>query len=563
MKKESVFRFSIMLFAFLFINVVAAYAQAQVVKSEIITIVEDEADIEENIFASPQGQTEWIDLRDLEVVKKDTLGPVYQVVDEMPEFPGGNAALMDYLRKNIRYPEVARQFEIEGRVLVRFIVEPDGSIDSVQTAKSLQLMVDREAMRVVAGMPKWKPGKQDGKEVRVESTIPVNFRLADANVKPQENNNVRKDIENVSFTSLVSKVTKGNKEMDSPIVVDDPSDTKNKCISLSTVNSPVKASDTQLMLYCNQPLVYGDTVFFSIKAKAINKQKVTTELHSTPGTRVVTEPFNISEIGTEWTHYSSTYIVNNMRLQTFVFNLAYRAKGNVCYFDDMKIEVHHAKRLTATDVNVKPEFPGGVEALKKYLLENNRFPAQKPASTVYQDISFMVETDGSISNISVLGGLNQQLDEEAIRLVSGMPKWTPATISGIKWRYYVTIPIAFDNMNMVVTRQNDNISDDAVMVAEDMPEFPGGNEACLDFLRSNIRYPVIAQENNIQGRVIVSFVVEVDGSISGAEIVRSVNPSLDREALRVISIMPNWKAGIQRGKPVRVKYTVPVNFRLN
>ena len=96
-----------MLMALLLINVGVAYGQAQVVKSEIITIVEDATDIEENVFASPQGQMEWIDISDLEVVEKDTLGPVYQVVDEMPEFPGGNAALLDYLRKNVLYPEVA------------------------------------------------------------------------------------------------------------------------------------------------------------------------------------------------------------------------------------------------------------------------------------------------------------------------------------------------------------------------------------------------------------------------------------------------------------------------
>ena len=552
MKRETFFKLGLMLTAFSLINVVASHAQAQVSKSEVFTIIEDDDEISEH-----NEQIEF-DTREVIKVEQDTLGPVYQVVDEMPEFPGGNAALTEYLRKNIQYPDIARQFEIEGRVLVRFIVEHDGSVDSVQTAKSLQLLLDREARRVVAKMPKWKPGKQDGKEVRVSYVVPVNFRLADANQTPQENN-VRKDIEKMSFTSLVSMVNKGNKEMNTPIVVDDPSDASNKCLSLSTVKSPTKSSDTQLMLYCNQPFEYGDTIFFSIKAKAINKQKVTTELHSTPGTRMVSEPFNFTEIGMEWTQYSAAYIVNSLRPQTIVFNLADKAKGNVCYFDDMKIEVHHVKRVSAS---TKPEFPGGVEAIKKYLSENNRYPAQKPSSTVYQDVSFIVGDDGSLNDISVVGGLNQQLDEEAIRLITGMPKWIPATINGNKWRSYVTIPIAFDNMNMVVTRQGENSSDQAFIAVEDQPEFPGGAQALLDFLRKNIKYPRICQENNIQGRVLVSFVVEIDGSVTGIQVVKGVNAELDREALRVLSMMPNWKPGIQRGKPVRVKYTVPVNFRL-
>ena len=97
----------------------------------------------------------------------------------------------------------------------------------------------------------------------------------------------------------------------------------------------------------------------------------------------------------------------------------------------------------------------------------------------------------------------------------------------------------------------------------EMPEFPGGQEELLYFLQKNVKYPKIAQENGIQGRVIVQFVVAKDGKIEEAVVVRSGgDPSLDKEALRVIKSMPRWIPGKQRGKPVRVQYTVPVNFRL-
>ena len=99
-------------------------------------------------------------------------------------------------------------------------------------------------------------------------------------------------------------------------------------------------------------------------------------------------------------------------------------------------------------------------------------------------------------------------------------------------------------------------------VVEEMPEFPGGMNELLKYLAKSIKYPVIAQENGIQGRVICAFVVNRDGSIVDAEVLRGVDPSLDKEALRVINAMPKWKPGKQRGKPVRVKYTVPVTFRL-
>lgn len=100
-------------------------------------------------------------------------------------------------------------------------------------------------------------------------------------------------------------------------------------------------------------------------------------------------------------------------------------------------------------------------------------------------------------------------------------------------------------------------------VVEQMPEFPnGGMAGLMQFLSKNIKYPTIAQENGTQGRVTVQFVVNADGSIVDAKVIRGVDPYLDKEALRVINSMPKWKPGMQRGKAVRVKYTVPVMFRL-
>jgi len=99
-------------------------------------------------------------------------------------------------------------------------------------------------------------------------------------------------------------------------------------------------------------------------------------------------------------------------------------------------------------------------------------------------------------------------------------------------------------------------------IVEEMPEFPGGEAALRSFIAKSINYPVIAQENGIQGKVYVTFVVDRDGGISEAKIARGVDPSLDKEALRVVNSLPKWKPGKQRGKPVRVSYTVPISFVL-
>jgi len=99
-------------------------------------------------------------------------------------------------------------------------------------------------------------------------------------------------------------------------------------------------------------------------------------------------------------------------------------------------------------------------------------------------------------------------------------------------------------------------------IVENMPEFPGGELALRKFIANAIKYPVIAQENGIQGKVYVNFVVDKDGSVSNARIARGVDASLDKEALRVVNSLPKWKPGMQRGKPVRVSYTVPISFVL-
>ena len=105
-------------------------------------------------------------------------------------------------------------------------------------------------------------------------------------------------------------------------------------------------------------------------------------------------------------------------------------------------------------------------------------------------------------------------------------------------------------------------SDKVYDVVEQMPSFPGGNGALLEYLATHVKYPVVAQKNGAQGRVIVSFVVECDGSIADVRVERSVDPSLDREAIRVVSSMPRWSPGKLNGYIVRVKYSVPVAFKL-
>ena len=152
----------------------------------------------------------------------------------------------------------------------------------------------------------------------------------------------------------------------------------------------------------------------------------------------------------------------------------------------------------------------------------------------------------AVQEVEVLNVVEDNVETESIEVNTEDDKETEVVISAP-----VEAPVEEEEEEVVF------------VVVESMPEFPGGQQALFKYLSENIKYPVIAQENGIQGRVICQFVVNKDGSIVDVEVVRSGgDPSLDKEAIRVIKSMPKWKPGKQRGKPVRVKYTVPVNFKL-
>ena len=148
--------------------------------SETIEIVEDDAEIEETIIASDEDMGEVVEIQNIEnvvVEEPEKEEEIFQVVEAMPEFPGGTAELMKWLQKNIKYPSISQENGVQGRVIVQFVVNRDGSIVDPVVLRSVDPYLDKEALRVVSAMPKWKLGEQRGKTVRVKFTLPIQFRL--------------------------------------------------------------------------------------------------------------------------------------------------------------------------------------------------------------------------------------------------------------------------------------------------------------------------------------------------------------------------------------------------
>ena len=148
--------------------------------AELLEIVDDKADIEETTTIINEDNQARVEVKyvPVQVVEEEPEEQtIFEVVENMPDFPGGQAALMQYLAKNIKYPTIAQENGTQGRVIIQFVVERDGSISDVHVARGVDPYLDKEAVRVVKSMPKWLPGKQNGKAVRVKFTVPVMFRL--------------------------------------------------------------------------------------------------------------------------------------------------------------------------------------------------------------------------------------------------------------------------------------------------------------------------------------------------------------------------------------------------
>ena len=140
---------------------------------EVIEIVEDEVEIENEIEIE---DTESDEDEEIEIEEEDD-DEFFMVVENMPEFPGGDLGLMKYIQKNVKYPAIAKEYNITGKVYVSFIVDKSGSVTNVKVVRGVDKNLDAEAVRVVKLLPKYKPGKQRGKAVRVMFTIPINFTL--------------------------------------------------------------------------------------------------------------------------------------------------------------------------------------------------------------------------------------------------------------------------------------------------------------------------------------------------------------------------------------------------
>ena len=312
--------------------------------------------------------------------------------------------MIKFLSDNVKYPAECEKQGVQGRVILRIVIDKDGSVTDIEVEKSVHPLLDAEAVRVASSMPRWQPATKDGQPVRIRYSLPITFSL---NTPATE-----KDSENVGQASRDRDAT----------------------------------------------------------------------------------------------------------------------------------------------------FPGGLEAIRKYLDKNFVRPLECSNIEGNMEVAFIVDEEGKVSIVEVTKSLHPKLDKALTQVFMNMPKWQPAMRDGKPRQMRFTMPLRYfqnaplqDNFRIFYNEKGQLVT---------MPQFPGGKEKLKEFLSKNLKYPVECEASGITGKVVVGFVVEKDGKVTQVKLNRSSDPAFNMEAYRVMKKMPRWIPGKVGDEPITVRYKLDINFRL-
>jgi TonB family protein len=251
--------------------------------------------------------------------------------------------------------------------------------------------------------------------------------------------------------------------------------------------------------------------------------------------------------------------------------------------------------IYTSNVDKSPIFNGEIGSEVDYIIDHYRRPADAPEKVMNVEIAFVVEKNGKLSNIEIKGhqhltskGVEERpvppsVKKEVMRILTTMPTWTPATKNGKVVRYKIEFFVsvmdretkAKEAREMAEAREKkireSKASGKVYDVTDIRPFFPGGDAALLPWIKANIKYPAKAKEKGVTGRVVVTFIVEIDGSLSDIKIIRNTAPEFkaefEAEAIRLVKAMPAWDPAkiiidrtTDRTEDVRYRYTCPIVF---
>ena len=240
-----------------------------------------------------------------------------------------------------------------------------------------------------------------------------------------------------------------------------------------------------------------------------------------------------------------------LRFVAMTFSAFASNSNSLCQVSDTtgKVEIF-------ADPEQQPHFPGGETALLKYLQENIKYPPKAAKDSIQGRVvvQFLIDPQGCVGEVKVARSVSEELDAEAVRVVKTLPRFVPGRMFGKAISAWYTLPITF--------KLQDKLEPAKPKDVEVKAEFPGGEDALSQFLKDHVKYPTKAAKKRIQGRVEVEFIVDKTGKVHDARVVESVDKELDKEALRVCRLLPDFIPATVNGEPVEVLFKLPIRFKI-
>ncbi len=463
---------------------------------------------------------------------------IYQVfdVDSAAEPRGGIVFLNTFTQANLRKPIPAEAAGIGGLVILGGIVETDGRVSEVSVIRGLRPDCDREAMRVFSLFNAWKPAKKDGKIVRQRVNIPVTFK---PNTPFTYANGVR-----IEYFSGDSK----------PVTGDSSQANYKRLSPVDTMGLPT-----------------GDVVIYEKKGNRwkeyfrlpfVTKKQMNTELSNRPLQSIGTQNYKQEWEGTMFVLDDARKLIRSATYkdgQRTGTQLSYHPNGSVAEKKDDLDEQSammtwymngQVKQIKTTGKGVA--FAQTPERITAFWDSTGRLQVSDGNGLATYQMSVQSKSDTTRQTLFVEQGNYEKGFKQGV--------WAGRYADG-SYVYEEQYDKGICQTGKAYKNGGDTIRYTTV---EQQAEFSGGLPGLGQFLSTNLRYPSSAQKANAQGRVFVSFTVCTDGTLCDYDVLKSIHPDLDQEALRVVKRMSGrWKPGVQRGEKVRVKYNLPINFTLN
>jgi len=497
------------------------------------------------------------------IAENDT---IMAVVDKEPEFPGGNAARIEFIQQNIKYPEDAQRNKLEGKVNIQFVVSSVGQIIQAKVVKKLSPSLDEEALRVINSFPRWIPGELNGKKVPVYRVMQVTFKytpVENAGENWQMTDSTLIVIDSIKLPLKFNLEVINSEQIDTGFILKPfPEAAQNKLIEQY---GQVARNGVLLIKTYDIMNLHNDTSKCKIVYNGYTYKDVS-KVPQFPGGDIAL----------------MNYLAQHIKYPIIDLENGHQGKVIVQFIIDRSGKVKDPKVVTSVSPGLDREavrvlsqipdwIPGEINGKKEniYYTLPIVFKIEGEPSRHSSNVKFdslQIVLDGQILpmsfkskwlNFSKLTSLNTIVPKKEKEKKELIEKYGLAAANGV----IIAISKKEDPVSKAEVRlEKDSLGNIIYDVVEKMPEYQGGDVELMNFLKKNLIYPEAEKNKNIQGHVIVFFVVNTLGKIEQAKVLKSLSPECDKEALRVINLMTNWIPGKQNGVPVSVRYTLPIKF---